>query len=102
MLQIVTDPKNTYLATSRQALAAIALAIGAFLGRVYHLFVDGPSSYASKLMLLAVALLAMSIATDELRQRDDEEQKPVVASVAQRIGFIQTCLGGALLIFALV
>jgi len=104
MLQIISQPKHAYLQTSTAALVAIVLAIGAFLGRVYHLFEPGPSSLTAKLFLLAVALFAFSIGTEELRlHRGDETaneatgNRPVVAMLAQRIGFIQTALGGVLL-----
>jgi len=88
--------------TSGVALTAMTIAIGAVLGSVYRLFEAGPSSYVSKLVLLAMALLAFSMGTDELRQHGDADGKPVAAMFAQRVGVAQAALGGALLIAALI
>ena len=102
MLQTTSNPTTTYLKTSRVALTALAVAVTASLGSVYRLFEAGPSSYFSKLLLLAMALLAFSMGTDELRQHDGADGKPVAAMFAQRLGLAQAALGGALLIAALI
>lgn len=98
MLQILSDPKHVAAQTSVQARFAISLALGAFFGRVYHLVEAGPASLLSQLLLLAMAVAAVSLGTDELRRFEDDETKPLIATIAQCIGFIQAALGAALLV----
>ena len=102
MLQIISNPKNTYIEASQQALAALVIAISAFLGRIYFLIEPGPSSYTSKLLLLAMALFAWSMGTEELHRSEADDTNPIVAVIAQRIGFIQASLGSALLLIAVL
>lgn len=100
MFQMISSSQNVFAQTSRQAVFAISLALTALLGLGYHLIVEGPSSMAWKLFLLVLAVGAVSVGTDELRQREGEDLQPIVATIAQRMGCIQAALGLGLLSLA--
>ncbi len=99
MLQITSNPKQTTLQASRTAIVGFTLAVASVLGALYRLLEPGPSSYTSKFVLLALALFAVAIGSEELADRtgSSDEERSIVAMLAQRIGFVQACLGGALL-----